>query len=429
VRKRNPYGLKRDERGIWHCDFYPTPGQRFQRSCGTTDKTAAQEWCAKVARDSWREVRLGETPPVTWDHAVVEWFKQKERDGKRDLSNDADKARFFLGRDGAQQENRKPRVQPLPVGFKGVLLSAITGPRIDDILDECQDVYEWTNGTRNRYRSFLVGLFNFAVGKGWLSAAPKITRVSENTPPPRPLVGDEWARLRAELPIHLLRPARFSLACGARQSNVFGLRWFSERYDEGSMVPHVSADLTMMIVPSAHSKNKKMLRIPLNDEARAVLREARACADHGHAVYAFTYYGEPILQPSNTAWYSALERAGIAEFKWHGLRSTWTTKHLERGTPMEVVAKLGGWSSIAVLLKHYASFSNALLARYAGNSVGEESVIAAVEATGTDGEIPCEKNGVTDGIRTHNNRNHNLVILDDFREETAGRKDDMDSIK
>lgn len=41
----------------------------------------------------------------------------------------------------------------------------------------------------------------------------------------------------------------------------------------------------------------------------------------------FSYQGTRITQVRTKAWYSALERAGIGDFRWHDLRHTWASRH------------------------------------------------------------------------------------------------------
>ena len=54
----------RGKRGTLWVDL-TVDGERIKRSTGTTDKRAAQEYAATLARDLWRTKRLGETPRVT----------------------------------------------------------------------------------------------------------------------------------------------------------------------------------------------------------------------------------------------------------------------------------------------------------------------------------------------------------------------------
>jgi len=51
------------------------------------------------------------------------------------------------------------------------------------------------------------------------------------------------------------------------------------------------------------------------------------------------------------AWRNALRRAGIEEFRWHGLRHTWASWHVQSGTPLHVLQELGGWSDFAMVWK------------------------------------------------------------------------------
>lgn len=269
---------------------------------------------------------------------MIDWFKVKEQDGKRDIANDRDRARYF---------------QPL---FAGRQLASITSTDCDEALDEGQAHNDWSNGTRNRYRSLLTALFNYAVEKGWLTTAPRIRRAKEAKIRVRWLSKDEAARLYTELPLHLERMVRFSLLTGMRQSNVAGLRW--ENVDLERRQARIWAD---------EAKGDEQINVPLSDEAYRLLLEAKACREHGHPAWVFTFEGKPILQPTNTAWYAALERADIKGFRWHDLRKTFVVWHLQAGTPLAVVQKLGGWKSLAVMMKHYAGFEQDYTAKFAGN--------------------------------------------------------------
>jgi integrase len=358
--KRKDYGLEADPRGVWHCDF-SVAGRRFQRSTFTTVREAAEEWCAALAERAWREIKLGEKPALTWEEAVAIWFREKEQNGKKDLANDEDK-KIILAPYLDGKLLHTLHVSPNAKETDGV--------NIVDLLDELQEDRDIENATRNRYRAFIDGVLNLARGKGYNVQLFKIPKRTELREEPRALTYDEAPVLIRELPLHLKRPARFSLACGHRQSNVMGLRWFRQRYAKnGKMLPHVTEDLCTMVVPGGWAKSGKMMHIPLNADAQAVLREARDCEIHGHTAFVFTYYGAPIQNPYNTAFKAAVVRAEVPGFTWHGFRHTWTTWHLTATppTPLEVVQRLGGWSSIQILLKHYAHLLNSHVAKYAGN--------------------------------------------------------------
>ena len=57
-------------------------------------------------------------------------------------------------------------------------------------------------------------------------------------------------------------------------------------------------------------------------------------------------------------------RAGITDFRWHDLRHTWASWHIQQGTPLHVLQELGGWSDIR-MVQRYAHLSADHLAVYA----------------------------------------------------------------
>lgn len=69
------------------------------------------------------------------------------------------------------------------------------------------------------------------------------------------------------------------------------------------------------------------------------------------------------MQPNNSAWIKALKRAGITDFRWHDLRHTWASWHVQAGTPLHVLQELGGWES-AEMVRRHAHLSSEHLAQY-----------------------------------------------------------------
>ena len=51
----------------------------------------------------------------------------------------------------------------------------------------------------------------------------------------------------------------------------------------------------------------------------------------------FTYRGHPVAKANTKAWRHALGRLGIEDFRWHDLRHTWASWHLQNGTPLPVL--------------------------------------------------------------------------------------------
>lgn len=79
--------------------------------------------------------------------------------------------------------------------------------------------------------------------------------------------------------------------------------------------------------------------------------------------YVFTYLGNRVIQTSTKAWYKALSRAGIEDFRWHDLRHTWASWMVQKGVPLHALQELGGWQSSDMVAK-YAHLSSEHLKTY-----------------------------------------------------------------
>ena len=149
---------------------------------------------------------------------------------------------------------------------------------------------------------------------------------------------EEAQRLLAELPLHLRDMAQFALATGLRQRNVSFLRW--EQVDMARRVAWIHPD---------EAKAGRAIGVPLNESAVAVLRR-RLGHDNAHV---FTYEGKPVARCSTKAWKAALARAGIERtFRWHDLRHTWASWHVQSGTPLQELMELGSWASYEMVLRY-----------------------------------------------------------------------------
>jgi integrase len=71
-----------------------------------------------------------------------------------------------------------------------------------------------------------------------------------------------------------------------------------------------------------------------------------------HPRYVFTYQGHHVVNVSTKAWTNALERAGIADFRWHDLRHTFATWHRQAGTPTHELQRLGGWKTLSMVERY-----------------------------------------------------------------------------
>ncbi|MFX1735432.1 site-specific integrase [Paraburkholderia sp. A1RI_3L] len=339
---------KRSRSPNWYYRLTPPGGGPvIQGSTGTSNKEQAQEFYDRLKVDLWNQAKLGHKPRYTWNDAVVRYVS--EREGLASL------------------ETSKTHLRWLDQHLSGATLADIDRDRIDSIalakrreprvvrtkkgLRETGKTV--SAGTVNRVIGVLKAVLNAAVEWEWLDRAPVTKRVKVASKRIRWLTQAEAERLLAELPEHLADMARFSLETGLRRSNVTGLQW--SQVDIVRRVAWIHPD---------QAKARKAITVPLSGTAIAVLRRQltkKRAPEYVDSV--FVYHGKPVYQTVTAAWTKALKRAGIRDFRWHDLRHTWASWHVQRGTPMQVLKELGGWETLE-MVQRYAHLSADHLARW-----------------------------------------------------------------
>lgn len=271
---------------------------------------------------------MGDRPRYTWENAVVQWLKETAH--KATHEDDISKLRWLDPHLGGRE------------------LAGITRQEIQRI--GAIKAAEASPATANRYlaliRAILIRAQRFWE---WLDRVPAITLSPEPKQRIRWLTREQAERLLAELPPHLAAMARFSLATGLRQSNVTGLRW--DQIDLARAVAWIHPD---------QSKSRRAIPVPLNAEALAVIRSQVG----KHPEQVFTFRGKPVDRASDSAWYKAVKRCGLDDFRWHDLRHTWASWHVQAGTPLHVLQELGGWRTPA-MVQRYAHLAPEHLAEHA----------------------------------------------------------------
>lgn len=316
----------------WWIQFTAPDGGRVQQSAGTKVKQEAQELHDRLKADAWRVKNLKAKPRYTWQEAVIRWLNEQSH--KKSLRDDKGHLRWLHEHlhDKHLDEISKTVVE----NIKRAKLK--TGA---------------SNATTNRVLALLRSILNRAKDEWeWLDATPTVRLLPETQKRLRWLSREEAVKLLRELPPHLEKMARFTLATGLRDTNVTGLMW--EQIDMQRRCAWIHPD---------QAKGKKAIPVPLNTEACEIIR-----AQIGkHPTHAFTYEGHPVTRANNHAWRKALKRAGITDFRWHDLRHTWASWHIQNGTPLHILKEMGGWADMSMVLR-YAHLSSEHLQEYAENA-------------------------------------------------------------
>jgi integrase len=332
---------KRSRSSNWQYRLYPPGGGKpLQGSTGTRDKVRAQEFYDRLRASLWDQAKLGQKPRYTWNDAVI---------------------RYIGDREGmASIETAKIHLRWLDAHLNGAALDEIDRNRIDAVAQakrseprivRTRDGHKplgrtVSAGTVRRVIGVLMAVLNAAVEWEWLDRAPVMRRPKVVAKRIRWLAAAEAERLLGELPEHLADMAQFSLETGLRRANVTGLQW--SQVDLVRRVAWIHAD---------QAKARKAITVPLSDTAVVVLRRQLAkTRKPAHVDSVFVYRGAPVHQTTTAAWKKALKRAGIRDFRWHDLRHTWASWHVQRSTPLQVLKELGGWETME-MVQRYAHLS------------------------------------------------------------------------
>ena len=321
---------------IWWLNLRDQMGKRIRESTHCSDKAAAQRVHNQRQIALWSEAESENSGCVrTWGDARKAWLQAETR-----------------------SESEVYSLSKFERDFPDRCLPDITAEHIERALSFCK-----TPSTYMRYRAMVMAILNLAKNSGWLTTLPKIAaRRDKKTKPRVHLTMAQWVSLYNELPPHMKLMATFAIETGLRQANVLGLRW-----------DHVLLDAKRAWVDAADMKSGEALTVPLNTRAAMVLESAKL-SRNPDGVYVFVYAGKPIKEVK-TAFQAACVRAGLGKFTdagyegftWHGFRHTWATWHVQNGTPLDVLQKLGGWADLRMVM-NYAHHASSHLASYAGNT-------------------------------------------------------------
>ncbi|MBK5964355.1 integrase [Thiocystis minor] len=328
---------RRPNSSHWWTRFTTPDGKEVRRSTGTETKKDAEEYEAKLKQELWRIARLGEKPKHSWQEAVVRFCEETAH--KHSHEDDLCNLRW------------------IGPHLKQLYLDQIDIDVIEKII-KIRKAGGAKNATINRTLAMIRVILRRAERKWrWIDRAPAISLLPEPRRRIRWLTREEANRLIAELPEHLADMVRFSLATGLREANVTGLEW--NQIDLERRVAWVHAD---------QAKAKKAIGIPLNRDAVLVLRRWQGRHPTRVFCYPLKRNGIAVLMPidkaGTAAWRKALQRAGIEQFRWHDLRHTWASWHVQSGTPLNVLQELGGWES-SEMVQRYAHLAPEHLSEHA----------------------------------------------------------------
>lgn len=329
--------IRKNKYGIWQIDFTTQTGKRIRQSSGTADKRLAQELHDQLKAESYKVDKLNYRPERTVEEALVRFLEEAEH--QKDLETKIKHAKYWREKLG----NR--------------LLSSLTS---DDIYTNLPTNYQQNRNkklspsTQNRYRTSIMRALSLAKQAGWIDSIPYLPKNAEPKKRVRWITQAEANRLISNLSLEWMREVcSFALITGARMMEILTLTW--DKIDFSQSIAIVTSDI-------AKSGRARALPLPVNAINFLRQKQTRRISE-----YVFHRgLGKFISDIDREDFSRALKLSGIKDFRFHDLRHTWASWHIQSGTPLMALKELGGWETIEMVQK-YAHLSASHLLNYANH--------------------------------------------------------------
>jgi len=311
---------KRKASPLWYYTI-SINGNRVRRSTGTTDQKLAEAFVARKQVELYEEAHLGKKQKRTLDVVFGKYLLEHVSHLKslETVSYQCEKLLNGLG--------------------SNTSLSDVTTESLSRYIAKRRQ--EVSNASVNREIAAFRKLYNLARDVWGYQVAPISFRQLKLTEPKSRVRWEDHATVNRIIDCaapHLRPIILTALYTGARLSNILNLKW---------------ADVRTESVIFREVKNVakgKTHEVPLVKPLRIEL-EALRNATGEKAEYVFTYKGKP-LKRIKTAWWNAVDKAGVSDFRFHDLRHTCASWLIQDGVPIEIVKEILGHADISTTLKY-----------------------------------------------------------------------------
>ncbi|MBI4715997.1 MAG: tyrosine-type recombinase/integrase [Nitrospirae bacterium] len=316
---------------VWWMSFV-YKGQRFRQSTGTSSRKLAEAILAKV------------------NHDITEgrWFDTAE-EKKRTFRELLDR---YLREHSIPRKAPASHVRDLSVSrhllsFFGHLFLAEISPRKIAEYKGRRRVDGAKPATINKELGLVRHAFNLAIKEWeWCRDNPmhRVTMEPVHNQVDRWLAAKEEERLMVASPVWLREIVIFALNTGMRKGEILSLLWRD-------------VDFSRSVLVVMKSKNRERRTLPLNSRVFELLMERQ----HGGATvsdFVFsTSHGTRITDRNlSRAFYVAMEKAELENFRFHDLRHTFATRLVQAGVDLYKVQRLLGHKTPA-MTQRYAHHS------------------------------------------------------------------------
>jgi integrase len=315
---------------------YRTRGGTPRRLTIGSPPTYSVEAARRVAKRHSLAVDQGGDPYADWK-------------GERDAPTFADLSRHYLEKHAPKKRtgeaDRFTIDRVLLPKFKNRKVAEITFVDIDGLHHKLSKDHPYM---ANRIVSLLSKMFSLAIKKQWRTDNPaKGIERNEETPRERYLSPPELERLTKTLGVwpdqEVADIIRLLLYTGARRGEVLAAEWKQFNLDEGTWTK-----------PSSHTKTKRVHKVPLSDEALAVLSKMQAERAKADKVSPFLFPGrsEGHKVDLKKPWPAICKAAHIEGLRIHDLRHSFASILVAGGASLPMIGRLLGHTQVATTQRY-----------------------------------------------------------------------------
>ncbi len=331
-RKNSPF--------VW-CKF-TVNGKLIQQSTGVVTRKEAKEVEARLKVELLDKAKQVLKPVHVWEDAVVKYYAEK-----------------LIETPSAPHRSVLKWLHPY---LSGMDISKINRAKLVEVGDSklAEGV---APATVNCIMKLVRAILRQAVIWEWLDKAPNVRMFPAAEVNLRFITRDEADKLVAVLPPYLAILAEFSFQTGLRMKNATHLKW-----------SQVNLANKQAWVNAPDAKMRRPIPVPLSEVAIKLIESQKG----NHDEYVFVHNGKPTVKASCPDWFAGLKAAGISNFRWHDIRKTWASWHVQNGTTLLELKELGGWANINSVLI-YAHLGSRHLAKVVNLPTGSATLTATQE--------------------------------------------------
>ncbi len=228
-------------------------------------------------------------------------------------------------------------ISTLKKSFRDYYLTEITPLLIEKF--KAERIKEVSPATVNRSLTILKSMFNRAIDWGKFQGVNPVTKVKyfkENNERVRFLEKNEIIKLLSACRGNLKSIIIVALNTGMRKGEILSLKWRD-------------CDFKRDVIYLRDTKNGEAREVPINEQVKTTLIRVRK---HPKCEYIFFKKNGERLKDIRTSFFTALNKSGISNFRFHDLRHTFASHLVMGGIDVNTVRELLGHKSLVMTLRY-----------------------------------------------------------------------------